>query len=451
MYTESPLHRSAFLSGRCICQWTLLTIMVALRPIAAVAQSSSDAGDPAGPDSAWRISGFGTAGAVHVDTDQPWLLARDVTQPGASSATSVLVDSRVGMQLNWQINPQWEAVAQAVFKERTGGADADESLELGFVAYSPSPRWTLRLGRVKPDLFLLADVRSVGYAMPWVRPNVEFYGWIPGASLNGLNAAYQWQRGSTDWVARLWAGELRSSVSALRTDSRVLWKGRDSIAFTLTGKTGALTMKASYLQSRTDLGSDSDLMQLEQTLLGLATLPATQVAADARSLYKGLIPQGRTRYAGLGAEYDTGRWLVAAEASRVWVHRGLAGGTRGYVSLGHRWGVLTGFAMAGISNPDHAAPRVTTDWATDLTPLLGAPDAQMAAMVGGIAEVFAADARFDQRSISAGLRWDVRDRVALKFQVDHVAVGAYGAAQWRHSTVTSGSANVFSTVLDWVF
>ncbi len=417
--------------------------------LALAAPSLSGAADP--EEDRWRISGFGTAGIVHTDTSEPWLLARDVTQTGASSATSALVDSRVGLQVNWQINAEWEAVAQAVLKDRTNGAPAHESIEFGFVAWHPAPAWSVRLGRVKPDVFLLADVRDVGYALPWVRPNIEFYGWIPSASLTGGNVAYQWQHRSADWSAKLWAGQLHSSVSALRSDSRVAWKGRDTYGLTLTRKSGPLTVKASFLQTDTDLGSSPELQLLEQTLLGLAQLPVPEVAPVAQQLYAGLIPQGRTRYAGLGIEYDDGPWLAMVELNHVSIHRGLAGGTRGYASLGHRWGPVMGYVIGGFVSSSRAAPRITTDWEAALTPYLGSTNAQAAALAGAYAEESASDARYSQHSFSAGVRWDFHDRMALKLQLDHVISDPYGAASWRHSTNSGGHANVISAALDWVF
>jgi hypothetical protein len=412
---------------------------------------AAEAADPSTGWDAWRVSGFGTVGVVHADTSQPWLYARDLTQNGAASDTSMLVDSRLGLQLNWQPNAQWDAVFQVVGRPRTRNADWSESVELGFLAYRPAPGWTISLGRMKPDLFLLHNARNVGFSMPWVRPNGEFYGWIPSASLDGAGLSYRWQQHDAQWAAQFWMGELRNTITVLRTDTHAKWRGRNNVGVTLTRESNGLTLKASFLQSDTDLGTSADQLQLEGALLGLSQVPVQQVAVSAEALYRNLIPDGRTTYVGLGAEYDSSTWLANAELSRVTMRRGLSGGTRGYASLGYRWGSLVPYAMAGFSQPEHGAPRVDGDWIALLTPVLGSAEAQAAAMAGAYAEAFAADARFDQRSLSMGLRWEARDRLALKLQIDRINVDAYGAGQWRHSTPDPGHVNLLSVTADWVF
>ncbi|HEY7687925.1 MAG TPA: hypothetical protein VH835_04510, partial [Dongiaceae bacterium] len=65
------------------------------------------AADPQASGQAWRFSGFGTLGISHSDTQRQWLFARDVSQRGADGATSLLPDSRLGLQLNWQPGSRW--------------------------------------------------------------------------------------------------------------------------------------------------------------------------------------------------------------------------------------------------------------------------------------------------------------------------------------------------------
>ena len=342
-------------------------------------------------------------------------------------------------------------VLQAVLRARVHDARVDEMLEMGFVSWRPSTGWTLRAGRIKPDLFLLHNVRNVGYSMPWVRPSMEFYGWIPGASMDGASIAYEWSGSDASWNAQMWLGLMRESLAALRTDDSIRWKGRNTFGVTLTRQSGALTLKASFARTDTSVGTSPELEMLESALLGVAQLPVGEVAESARNLYQGLLPQGIARYMGLGAEYDTGVWLTTAELSRTSVGRGATSGLRSHASLGRRFGPVTLYAAAGISQPRRASPRVRGDWVVSLTPYLGSADAMAAALAGAYAEAYATDARYDQESASVGLRWDVFDRVALKTQFDHVRVESGGAGQWRHNTNEPGHVNLLSVAVDWVF
>jgi hypothetical protein len=429
---------------------TLLLLVTVLAANAGFAQASA-AADSASAELGLRFSGFGTLGVVHAETDRDWLFARDVSQKGAGSDTSALPDSRLGLQLNWQPGGAWEAALQAVLRPRTHDVRFDEYFEMGFVAWRPSAGWTLRAGRIKPDLFLLHNSRNVGYAMPWVRPNTEFYGWIPSASMDGASVAYDWADLRASWTAQMWLGEMSNTVAALRTDDSLRWKGRNTLGLTLTRQSGPLMLKASFAQTESDLGSSPDLELLEGTLLGIAALPVGEVAVSAQELYRGLLPQGTTRYLGLGAEFDSGVWLASAEISRVSIERGATGGTRGYASVGRRYGAVTLFTTGGFSQPRRASPAMHGDWVAELTPYLGANEAMGAAMAGAYAAQYATDARFDQESVGAGLRWDLFDRVALKAQFDRVHVEANGAGQWRHSSDEAGHVNLLSLAIDWVF
>ena len=436
---------------RTVSRPALIAALVLCVASAVQAQSATGSTDSEATSRTWRLSGFGTLGLVHADVDQPWRFTREITQRGADAPTSVLPDSRLGLQLNWQPAARWEVVTQAVIRPRVHDAQLDESLEMAFVAWHPSAGWTLRAGRLKPDLFLLSNVRDVGYAMPWARPSVEFYGWNPTTSLNGATLAYNWSAKDADWTAQLWAGAMRSTLSAMRTDGDIGWHGRRTAGFTLSRTAGGLTLKASLVQTHTELTSVGELSLLEGVLTQVAQLPLPEVAPSAQRLYQRLIPDGRTRYLGLGAEYDSSTWIASTELSHVAVERGLTGGVRGYASVGRHFGPVTAYAMGAFSQPRHAAPRMQGDWATALTPVLGSADALSAAMTGAYAELYAADARFDQRTLSVGMRWELHDRAALKLQLDHTRVDAFGAGQWRHGDAQPATANVLSAVLDWVF
>ena len=63
-----------------------------------------------------------------------------------------------------------------------------------------------RVGRINFDAFLMSDHRHVGYAYPWVRPPSEFYAWIPIFSMDGIDAAYNFQSKDARWRIKAQAG-----------------------------------------------------------------------------------------------------------------------------------------------------------------------------------------------------------------------------------------------------
>src|SRR3954471_3354516 len=183
----------------------------------------------AAPASEWNVSGFGTVGVVGQSAGSGGGFRRDMSQPGAKSDVSASQDSRLGLQLNWQPDSAWEGAVQAVAAQRPSAAPLSESLEWAFVGVRRLADTGVGLGRVSPDIFLFSDSRNVGFALPWARPPVEFYGFAPGTSVNGLDLEQRWSAGNAAWHARLTGGSFTASATS-RTGERVPIRGRGTFA-----------------------------------------------------------------------------------------------------------------------------------------------------------------------------------------------------------------------------
>ncbi|MBB4841964.1 hypothetical protein HNP55_000459 [Paucibacter oligotrophus] len=399
-----------------------------------------------------RLSGFGSLGLSHSDGD--WLFAREQTQVGAAGRLSALPDSRLGLQANWSPSERWEGVAQLVLRQRAKDSPVSESLEWAFIGYHPAPNWHLRLGRTSPDVFLQADVRNVGYALPWARPNVEFYGWMPVNTMDGADLSVDWQAAQADWRAKLSLGRSRSTVQDLRNDVSVRLDARKLLVLSLSRESENLLLKASYLRADLHISSPEILRQLQQGIEALATLPVPALApltAQAQALAQDLDSHSTAQYFSLGLQYNGSPWQATAELSRVQLASGMSGGWRAYASLGRRWRHLTGYLIAGRALPDRAALPAPQDWEAQLAPLLGPQAAAGAAALGAGAAGALNAFRFDQASVGLGLRYDFHQRMALKLQLDQVHTYANGGLGWRHNSAEPGHARVFSAVLDFVF
>ncbi|MCA0239284.1 MAG: hypothetical protein LCI02_00375 [Proteobacteria bacterium] len=413
----------------------------------APAATTAGASDPAN----WHFSGFATLGWMQSRADQPWRFSRDLTQRGAGGDGSARTDSRLGMQVHGDLASNVEAVTQVVLKERPLNARASEYLELAFLGFRPTQNMSVRVGRTSPDLFLLADVRNVGIAYPWVRPSVEYYGWMPFSSMDGVDASAQWTLGGANWVAKLGAGQIRSTIGVVDRDTSVTLTGRDTVAAMVSREADGLLIKASFLRTRMDGRSPPAVQQLLPALDALAQLDPLPVAGEAAALREALGFGGLTRYMALGLQYDSGPWTLHAEGSRVRLERGVSGGDRGYVSASYRWNRFTGYVMAARARPEQRAMGLQTDWAAALTPVLGAAQAQQAAALGMGALYAANQARFNQSTVSLGLRWDLFDAGALKLQWDNVHVHADGTAAWRSASPSDNRAQVWSAAVDVSF
>jgi hypothetical protein len=416
----------------------------------ALAQDSgaTDAAPAEVPASAWRWSGYATLGYTQVNADHAKTFARDSTQdrPGP-----VALDSRLGLQVNGRLAPTLDLTAQAVARQRSADAPALQALEWAFLSWTPAPDWLLRLGRTSPDIFLYADVRNVGVAYPWVRPNQEFYGWMPMQSVDGLDVTRTWAAPDATWRLKLAHGQARATLVAQNSGISAPAKVHAMSTLTLSRETPEWTLKFSYLQGTLDLRKGPALAALDANLTQLAGLPVPLVAQQANALRDAVPLISPVRYYALGSQYDNGQWLFINELSWAQGRAKQGNAWRGYASLGRRIDAVTVYGLASASVLPNAPLAGPDQWLAQLTPVLGPDLAAQAAALGYGATEAANLARISQRAWGLGLRWDVRPRVALKVQAERVTADNLGAALWQSTSAGGVHATVMSLALDASF
>lgn len=417
----------------------------------AIAQAEATASAPAQvhSESIWNLSGFGTLGVIDQKGGGGLRFLRNSTQLGASSKLSALSDSRLGLQLDWRSGSQWEGGIQGVLLNRPAGAPASESIEWAYLGYRLWPDMRMRIGRTSPDLFLFSDSRNVGFALPWARPPVDFYGNVPLAAIDGIDIDQRWFAGDSTWRARATAGSVASSVTD--TDgARLKFKGKDVVALSLTREEGGLLMKATFLRSRLRVSTVAGAAQLEQGLDELSALPVPGLADSLGLLGSTLWDGGPATYFGLATIYETGPWTFVAEGSQVNVPRSPLSARRGYVSAGYRVGAVTYYGIASRVKPTKGA--ATEPALVDaLTPFIGPEGARQAQTIAGYAAAAGNNFRFDQATVGVGLRWDFAQNAALKLQVDRFDVKRNGSAGWRYSDGRAAKGTLVSVLVDFAW
>jgi hypothetical protein len=406
-------------AGSCWAQWTELAI-----------------GDV-------RVSGFGTVGISHIDAPDGWGYRRDFSQASNSSGTRGDLDSRLGLQLNYAPNEQFELVGQAVATRRAQADPDSANIAWAFAAYRPNPDVTLRVGRVNLDAFLLSDHRDVGFSYDFARPPVEFYSQLPG-SLDGADIARTWNFAGAQWRTKLFAG--RTTTVAGQTELLDLQPVYGVMA---SREADGLIVRVSAVHARLSNGPAQE-QPLLAALHQISTLPIPPVAAQAADLQSQLTLAGENAtYLGLGAQYEHKAWLLSGEITRV-TGQDAFDFTAGYASLGRRFGPVTVFGIAsGIASAER--PVATPAWGAALATAIGAAAAQQAQYLGATAADAVNGLGARQRTFSLGTRWDLNAQLALKAQWDFVRVHADGSALWADATLGPASAQVGTLELDFVF
>jgi len=424
--------------------------------------AQAPAADDAPPLPAVRFNGFATVGSLATQISQPWIFRRDLTQPNTSGGyANALVDSRIGLQANYSPAPAWELVGQLVAKRRRSDAPVSEMVQWAFVSYQPEPDFKIRLGRTSPDFFLLSDYRDVGFAFPWVRPSIEFYGWEPLTSIDGIDLTKSWNTRMAVWRLKAAYGFSEATLSAEPSDDQLKLRGHNLMTLAASGESGGFTAKLSYAFVRVDVSRFAAAKQAIQALSPIEALAAqlpAQVVAEERSLAYNEAPSGAlSRYFGVGLAYDRGPWVTQAELSYVSGDVLQERAWRGYGSFGYRIGPFLPYVAAARVLPRSATVNPPSDWAAALAQVLPGPPVQAQAQalaLQSLGDTIATDINasfYNQRSVSLGARWDLSAQTALKLQWDYYHVYANGAGLWGGGNNNSAYANVFSAVVDLVF
>jgi hypothetical protein len=394
---------------------------------------AGDAGAPSGL-AALSVSGFGTVGAVHSSDTHADFTSSVLKSSGAGASRrwSPDVDSRLGLQLDAALGKRWSAVLQVVSEQGLDNTYRPR-VEWANVKYQATPELALRVGRIALPMFLTADYRKVGYIYPWVRPPVEGYGAVPITSSDGADATLRWNLGRVRNSSQVFIGHADQPVVP---PERAY--ARRVLGLTNTSDWGALSVRVGVIGGEITTVLAKPLFD---ALGGAGPAGAALVRTYA-------IDHKRVAVVSLGASYDPGDWFLMGEASRTNTHS-LLGATRSaYASAGWRHGTLT---------PYLTWARVDAVGATSSPglPLEGLPPALAAgaaALNTGLNTLLATIPQ--QRSVSAGLRWDLLANTALKLQYDRVTprAGSRGTLINLTPGFASGrTTHVASVAVDFVY
>jgi hypothetical protein len=427
----------------------LASLAVAFAATPAAAQDTDE------PIAKLRLSGFGTIGVAHSNISHapgslPWGFRRDASQPLNDGGTRFDTDSLLGLQANYTVDSRFELVGQLQLERRVASAKPLDSLALAFAAWHPLPDLTIRVGRTSPDIFLLSEYRSVGFAYPWVRPNTDTYALLPIFSVDGADVAKVWDIGDVRWRAKLFVGQGHTRAPNAPGDPDLDFRLTQLVGGMVSRESGGLLLRATLGRFRGGLGAQPWQPGLRQALAQVQQLPIPQVAAEASALSDAIDPDRAVlTYFALGAAYEHDDWLLSGEVVRLSSKFSYASADTGYLSLGRRFGAMTFFGTAGAARSIRQVPA-TPQWAAVLTPVVGAAAAQQIQALGaGAAQ--ATGERVDQRSFSLGMRWDLQPQVAVKVQWDRVQVRPHGSLLWGSPGADAAQANVASVTVDFVF
>ena len=372
----------------------------------------------------YTFSGFGTIGLGVLDeADLEYRTLR--AGGGADEGGSFELDTRLGLQLDVDIDPALAVTLQGVARE---GEDDEPEVELewAFVRWFVNDAVTLRAGRLALPAFAMSDHREVGYAITPARPPEDVYSQIPLTRYTGADLTLTGARGETSYALQVGAGPMEET---LPDDLRI--GGEDGWSGNLVLERGPVRLRLSRLSTRIE----TDSIGLDALAEAAAFTPGLEEVAD--SLASG---SARGRFDSIALGLDLGRGFAQLEHTvRRLEGRGGRGNARSSSALvGLRLGTLTPFALASTF----------VDEADGLDVEL--PPSPLAAALEAVYE------DRSQSTLGVGVRWDFASGFSLKGQVERVRSESTGVSLSRGGdpgarTGELDDVTLFAATLDFVF
>ncbi|MBF0416891.1 MAG: hypothetical protein HQL86_01400 [Magnetococcales bacterium] len=404
-----------------------------------------------------EIHGYGTLGWLHDDQSQS-AFVRDINQRAKDSLPddqswwnndAWLRDSRLGLQASMRLSPELSVMSQVVLRDQIT-RDFGYYVDWALLAWTPLPETQLRLGRVGYDLFLISEQRNMGYGYPWIRPPVEFYGWIPLYSLDGADLSHALLVNGSRWRFKIQGGRSTGIGIPMDDDLYALSLDRLYVA-TLAYEKGPWQIKMGH--SGLHLNREAKpLSGLHDALDGLAGAGLPAVEAQAAEYRRNMSFGGSDiTLSTLGVVFDNKDWLVQAELGRVSAAIDMSTNhDMGYLAVARRLGDWTPYAMASAIRPHDAPYSASFNWGDGLPAALadGLNGLQQAAITA------INSSRIDQETYTLGLRYDFNPWAALKWQWDSTRIHPDGYLM-RPGTLLARSKPMtvqgISVALDFVF
>ncbi len=385
------------------------------------------------PSSPLTLRGYGTLGIAR-STNSQGEVARDLSQPrGIGDHWSAKIDSDFGLQLNYVASNTLEAVVQAVSRYNDRGNFSPELTEL-LLKYDPNPYLSLRAGRVSTDFLMHGDSRLIGYSQLTARPNIDYYSTLAVTYLDGLDAQLTFPLAGGLLSAKGYFGFLGEKLPFIEEGALDL-RGSRAFGAYLDYQSGGWQWRGGLAQIRFKNSMPYPVQQL-QGMLRASGVPTAQQAADDLEL------QGsKARYYTLGVVYDRGPLMVQLMLGRTrYDSIAIQDQDSGMFLAGYRIEEFKPFV--GYSKTRSRASHVSS----------GLPNVGYAALMNAGLSAVQAASHTDQHTYTVGLRWDFRQDMALKFQVDAIRGKPDSVATVRRETPRwDGKTNVFTITLDFVF
>ncbi len=312
-------------------------------------------------------------------------------------------DSKYGMNFRTQTSDKLSGAAQLLGAGRNDNFKVE--VEWAYVNYDFSDSINMRVGKLNLQTFLLSDYIEVGYLYPWIRPPEEVYNFVPFRNFPGAEIMHTARLGKgTQLTSQLFIGSAETQINSYTKFAGVNGVG---LNFQLDGPSYTIR-----------LGAISPVVKIEMEphvdSTGTAVPGSTIDFGDRAYLYT------------FGISWDINNFIGYSE----FVTSETDGNTQGafpnqdgyYLTLGYQMGRTLPFITVAGTDGEAPAP---------------APFAAQPVI---------------QDSVAFGLRYDMNDSMAVKFEYKQIEPDT-ASSSFNSAPLPAGETDfsVISIAMDIIF
>jgi hypothetical protein len=341
-----------------------------------------------------QFDGFMTAGATKIvsieDADKGNIYIGGLGDRGITEDLTFERDTRFGLQISSDVSENMSVVAQILGRGDNGNFNA--IIEWAYIDYEFHETTSLHVGKIKQPVFLVNDYVEVGYAYPWIRPPSEVYYLVnPLNTVNGIELLLQFPVGPGTLSFQPYIGSNRDDIPNAQG---AFFEAENIYGIDVKYSGSGYTVHASNFQCEVN------------TTGGFTTDAVNPFGVP---LAVDLNGSGDCDVTAAGLNLDLANIVVYAEWTKRTtteeLSRPFGDQEAFYATLGYRFGkFLPHITFASIDGEASIVQPGAVSNADGVTPLPGVP--------GGTLNFPIAI----QTSITAGLRYEVNDSAALKFE-----------------------------------
>lgn len=346
-----------------------------------------------------QLHGYVTAGLNKLSNSQgsrypdPKLTRAPVIQSNISSE----YDSVVGLQMKYRLDDQISFTTQMyIAAEDTPETSYVPRVNWAYLDYKFNDEWTLRTGRFAFSTYLWSENVRVGSAYPWAHLPPEIYGQLGGLySVNGVALLHKQALG--DWLLRVQPSFSEENLNGYQVNNLkqlAVSLSNDDLTVHLGSAVGDVNLDPAL---RATVNANID-----RVLVGKYGYTPTQIDQYNASLRSSVrLNHRRAQFSDVGFIYDDSRWFAAGEIAALRFTGFPRNYNSGYASVGYHFGKWLPYVLYSQYKE------------VDLKELDEIPAPGNA--------IFRKLVNIDQRTMSVGTRYQLKDNVCLKFQVDQVS------------------------------